>query len=152
MARKATADDLPRINEIRKQVNDLHVQGRPDVFRPGFCDELRDHINEFLTGEDRAVLVAERDGVVCGMASVNVVARELSPFSLPRRYFHIEEFGVDEAYRRQGVGTELCEAARAMAKELGCAKIELDMWEFNADALKFYESLGFHTYRRHLEL
>ena len=29
---------------------------------------------------------------------------------------------------------------------------ELNMWEFNADALAFCESLGFKPYRRYMEL
>jgi hypothetical protein len=36
MIRFAEAGDLKRVNELRKQVNDLHVNGRPDVFKPGF--------------------------------------------------------------------------------------------------------------------
>ena len=34
---------------------------------------------------------------------------------------------------------------------MGLDKIELDVWEFNDTALKFYESLGFRTYRRYME-
>ena len=40
--RFAKKEELPRINELRKQVNDLHVAGRPDIFKPGFSEELRD--------------------------------------------------------------------------------------------------------------
>lgn len=151
MARIATANDLEQINKIRQQVNELHVAGRPDVFRAGFCDELRDHAAEFIGKDDRAIIVAERGGMICGFASVNEINRPLSPYNNARSFFHVEEFGVDEAYRRQGVGTELFDAIRQMAKDRGYKSIELDMWEFNDDALKFYESLGFRTYRRHLE-
>ncbi len=31
----AKEKELDRINELRKQVNDLHVDGKPDVFKPG---------------------------------------------------------------------------------------------------------------------
>lgn len=30
-------------------------------------------------------------------------------------------------------------------------RLELNMWEFNAGALAFYEACGFSTYRRYLE-
>ena len=42
MVRFAEEKDLDRINELRKQVNDIHVEGRPDVFKAGFGTELRD--------------------------------------------------------------------------------------------------------------
>ena len=43
--RFAREDELDRVNELRRQVNDLHVEGKPEVFKPGFCDELRDFIH-----------------------------------------------------------------------------------------------------------
>ena len=43
-ARFAKEEELPRINELRKQVNDLHVAGRPDIFKSGFSEELRNHL------------------------------------------------------------------------------------------------------------
>ena len=38
------------------------------------------------------------------------------------------------------------------AKEKGFHRIELNMWEFNRGALAFYESIGFETYRRYMEI
>ncbi len=64
----------------------------------------------------------------------------------------IDEFCVDEAHRRSGIGTELMTFIRSYAKEKGFAKVELNMGEFNEDALRFYESVGFSTYRRYMEL
>ena len=31
-------------------------------------------------------------------------------------------------------------------------RIELDVWSFNEEALKFYEAVGFQTYRRFMAL
>ena len=42
--RFAKENELVRVNELRKQVNDLHVEGKPEVFKAGFNDELRDYI------------------------------------------------------------------------------------------------------------
>ena len=38
------------------------------------------------------------------------------------------------------------------AKEQGFRRLELNMWEFNRDALAFYEASGFKTYRRYMEM
>ena len=37
LVRPADYEELARINEIRRYVNDVHVAGRPHTFRPGFC-------------------------------------------------------------------------------------------------------------------
>ena len=54
-ARFAKEEELPRINELRKQVNDLHVAGRPDIFKPGFSEELKNHL--FTIWNDHEVFI-----------------------------------------------------------------------------------------------
>ena len=72
-------------------------------------------------------------------------------YNRERKFYRIEEFGVDENHRRKGIATALVDFTKEDAKERGYDKIELDMWEFNAGALAFYESVGFKTYRRYME-
>lgn len=151
MVRLATKEDIERVNELRKQVNDVHTNGRPDMFRPGFAQEIQDLAYHMIEDENSDILVVVRDGVICGFACVGYVERPLSPYMLGRRFYHVDEFGVDEAFRRQGVATELFEFIKQEAKEKGFERIELDVWEFNEGAIKFYESVGFLTLRKYLE-
>ena len=67
-------------------------------------------------------------------------------------FLDIDEFGVDEAYRRQGAATAMIDYIKEYAKDKGFHRIELNMWEFNEDALTFYEAAGFSTYRRYMEM
>ncbi len=150
--RFAKESELDRVNALRKQVNDLHVAGRPDIFKPGFSKELQDHIRTIWNDPRQRIVVDERDGVLCGFAVLNHITRPENPFMRVRDYLDIDEFCVDETYRRTGVGTELIDFVRTYAKESGFDRIELNMWEFNRDALLFYESVGFQTYRRYMEL
>ena len=152
IVRQATETDLPRINELRRQVNDLHVSSRPDVFRPGCSQELQDHVNVLFAGDCREILVAEADGVVVGFACLKYIDRPASPYRNAIRFVAIEELGVDEACQRQGTGRLLVDSVRSRAREQGYSRIELDMWEFNENALAFYERIGFRTYRRYMEL
>lgn len=39
--RFAAENELARVNELRERVSRLHAENRPDVFRPDFCNELR---------------------------------------------------------------------------------------------------------------
>lgn len=39
--RLANKEDLDQVNVLRKQVYDLHAQGKPSVFNPEFSEELR---------------------------------------------------------------------------------------------------------------
>ena len=150
--RYAVREDLPQVNELRSQVNLLHAEGRPDIFRPGFCEELRERVYAEFEGEDSDVIVAVSGGKVCGFLIAQYIRRPESPYCHPREFYRVEEFGVSPAYRRQGIGTALIAFCTEEAKKKGFSRMELDVWEFNEDARKFYKAVGFQTYRRYMEL
>ena len=150
--RFAREEDLERINILRRQVNDLHVLGKPEVFKPGFCSELRDYIYVIWNDPEKKIVAAEKDGTVCGFAVLSHIVRPETPFMYVRDYLDIDEFGVDRACRRQGIALAMIRFIRSYAKEKGFSRIELNMWEFNRDALAFYEAAGFAVYRRYMEM
>ena len=98
------------------------------------------------------VIAALSGGEVWGYAVVEYTEKPASPYTLPMGYYHVAELGVDEHRRRQGVARALMDFMKEDAVRRGFPRIELDLWEFNRDALRFYEAAGFSTYRRHMEL
>ena len=146
--RFAKESELDQINSLRKQVNDLHAKGRPDIFRQGFPGELQDHIHEIWADPLRRIVVCEERGGICAYAVLHRILKPETPFMLERACLEIDEFGVDAACRRQGIATEMIEFVRDHARREGFDRIELNMWEFNRGALACYEALGFSTYRR----
>ena len=150
--RFARKEDLNRVNELRRQVNDLHVAGKPEVFKPGFDDELRDFIYTVWDDPNKAIVVAEADGTICGFAVLNHIIRPENPFMYERDFLDIDEFCVDETFRRRGVAGAMIRFIREHAKEKGFRRLELNMWEFNRGALAFYEAADFKTYRRYMEI
>ena len=150
--RRARENELERVNELRKQVNALHVAGKPEVFKPGFCDELRDYIHAIWNNPQQKIVVAEMDGKIAGFAVLNHISRPENPFMFERDFLDIDEFGVDEGCRRQGAAAAMIRFIREWAKEKGFRRIELNMWEFNRGALAFYEAAGLATYRRYMEV
>ena len=151
MVRFAEEKDLDIINELRKQVNDIHVEGRPDVFKAGFGSEIRDFAKVIINGENSDIIVAERDGVICGMVCVERIDKPETPYSKARSFYHVQEIVVDEKHRRQGVAKELLEFMIEDAKKRNLRRIELDVWEFNDSAIEFYHTVGFRQTRRWME-
>lgn len=152
LIRFATENDLPRINELRRQVNDLHTAARPDMFKPGFPQEIQDYLHTIFEADDRHILVVEMNGKIVAFACLAEIVTSATPYRPSRRFFEVDELGVDKSARRKGVGRKLFEEICRIAKDKGFAKIELNMWEFNEEALKFYEAIGFSTYRRYMEM
>lgn len=151
MVRDARPEDFGRINEIRREVNRLHAEGRPDFFRGDFSPEMERITREYVENADRRGLVAERDGEVAGIALIEYIKRPATPYMQPRNFLHVTEFGVGSGFRRQGVGRELFDFLKADAAAHGCTGVELDMWTFNEDAQAFYEAMGMTPTRIYLE-
>lgn len=150
--RFAAKEDLENVNILRKQVNDLHTAGKPEIFKKGFSKELSDHIYTIFADPRQKIVVYEIDGAICSFAVINHITKPENPFMYVRDYLDIDEFCVDEAYRRRGLATEMIAFIRDYAKAEGFDRLELNMWEFNRDALDFYEAVGFNTYRRYMEM
>ena len=150
--RPAAEADFEAVNRLRRQVNDLHCAGRPDIFKSGFGEALRDHLRAYFASETNDLIVAEADGQIAGFAMVDYISRPASDYNLARSFYHVAEFGVDAPFRRQGIATALMDFMKADARQRGFDRIELDVWAFNDDALAFYEKAGFTTYRRFMEL
>ena len=146
--RKAGMDEFPRIVHLKQQIHQLHVNGRPDLFAPMQNDDVYEaHAQE----KGMHLFLAEKGNAVVGYALFTYVHRPVSPYMCERKFMHVEEFCVDENCHRQGIGRTLMEALRQDASQNGYPRLELDVWAFNEDARKFYESIGFTTYRYFME-
>lgn len=149
--RYANKNELNKINELRKMVNEVHASGRPDIFRSDICSEFCESLYKKYSADNSDVIAALIDGKICGFAVVEYIEKPLSSYSLERRFYEVAEFGVDPNFRRLGVATALINFCRSEASKKQFDRMELDVWELNEGAIKFYESVGFKTYRRYME-
>ncbi len=71
-----------------------------------------------------------------------------------RPWAQVENVVVDTAHRRRGIGAALMEAALGIAREAGCAKVQLVSNERRGPAHAMYRAAGFSApvvgFRRYL--
>ena len=141
--RRAEERDIPRLGELLLQVCRVHCQGRPDLFRAGGRKYTDGELRELLGDEDRPVLVAENeDGAVAGYAfCVRQEHRGEGGFN-DLTTLYLDDLCVDEQCRGQRVGQALCEAVLALARDMGCYNVTLNVWSCNPGAMRFYEKRG----------
>lgn len=104
--RIAAENELARVNELRERVSRLHAENRPDVFRPDFCNELRQIAKNAFDADDSDVVVACMDGDICGFAIPEYIERQESCCRRAEKFCRISEFGVDAALRRRGAAKD----------------------------------------------
>ena len=94
---------------------------------------------QLLTGERGAIVVAEENGTVLGLATVsyNLAIRYAG------EYCQLEELIVDPEARGRNVGGLLMDAAVANARRRGCREMGLYLVERTESNRPFYEKSGF---------
>ena len=154
--RKAVKEDIDSLIELLKQIRKHHVTGRPDMFKGDLIKfDLADLKNILETPEKPAfVAVDTTDGkdIVVGYAICEIINYENHKVYNNFKSFYIDDICVDENYRNIGAGTLLFEKCKETAKENGCYCIDLNVWEFNQSAIKFYEKFGMTARSRKMEL
>jgi len=147
--RNASTADHQAISLLCAQVDALHVHSRPDAFQGPPRTRSIAFPRERLAEADAAVFVADIGGAVVGFARVKLGRPPGDAMYRPRVFAYVEEVVVSSDHRRLGVGRALMHALEGWARERKVDQIELTVWEFNEEARKFYESLGYATsYRR----
>jgi diamine N-acetyltransferase len=150
--RPATLDDLDVLAALRPFVHDRHVAARPEYFKPITPEAARQEAASCLAREDGHLLLAELDGVVAGYVFAYVATRPEHGAVHARRVLYLDQIAVDASRQHRGCGTALIDATRALARRLGIAVVELEVWDFNDDARRFFAGRGFAPMRQRLSL
>lgn len=107
-----------------------------------FLGQTEQDMTSWLTREDSAVIVAERDsGGLCGFAEVGTRSYAEGCDSKPVAY--LEGWYVDEDSRGRGVGRLLVRAVVDWATTRGFSEIASDTHVTNHTSQKAHERLGF---------
>ncbi len=149
--RRAGPADYHAVCELLADMDALHAEHLPDVFRKtkGPAREW-DYYRGLLADESVALFVAEVDGRVIGLAHAAIREAPAIPIFVPRRYAVVDAIGVRSGFRRRGIGRRLLDAVHAWAIEKGAGSVELNVYEFNQEAIAFYRAVGYETLRRQM--
>ena len=150
--RRAVPADADKILELLSQVEQIHYLGRPDIFRPNGIKFTGDELTEQMSDDSRPIFVAVKDGEVVGYSFCIISEIKDSTMLNDAKTLHIEDVCVDENRRGENVGGELMEFVKDYAKKIGCARVDLDVWEFNEGACRFYEKHGFKVQKRRMDI
>ena len=145
--RKATLEDALLLSDLSRDVQSLHAQNYPDIFKmPHSPDFAISFFNEMLADPAISFFIAEENGEAIGYILCKLIERPENPFTFAMRSLHVEHISVQPAARGQGVGTALMKEAEMLAKGLVVQRIQLDSWDFNTNAHSFFERLGFQKF------
>lgn len=131
--RAATAEDIPAMVALLRQLFAIE-----DDFAFDAAVQARG-LALVLAMPGAAGFVAERDGKVLGMATAQLLVSTARGGPVAT----IEDVVVDSSARGGGLGRALLAAAEAWARAQGALRVQLLADRENAEALDFYDRIGF---------
>lgn len=127
--RKFTVEDFDRVMKIFDET-DFGCVGEKDIYKPGRQEQML-MMREVLRGvsPDERILVYDRLGEVLGYVTIRQTDTD----------WHIGEFAIDSAYRKQGLGSNFMATIKSLA--IRCHK-NISLESFDKDN-KFFLKQGF---------
>lgn len=140
--RRAAESDINAINKLLYEVNQVHSDLRPDLFKPGGKKYSDEELKAIIADDARPIFVAEQEGNVVGYAFC-VHQQHIGHQNLTDiKTLYIDDLCVDEAVRHAHVGRQLYEYVIDYAKRQGYYNVTLNVWAGNDNAARFYDKMG----------
>ncbi len=141
--RRATESDIEGILHLLLQVDLVHHNGRPDLFKGPATKYGAKELQEIIRQEETPVFVCVDDeNNVLGHAFCIHKQVKGDRVLTDVRTLYIDDICVEETRRGEHIGEELYQAVRSYAKENGFYNLTLNVWSCNPGAMAFYEKMG----------
>ncbi|MGI6255399.1 MAG: GNAT family N-acetyltransferase [Acutalibacter sp.] len=140
--RDLTSEDYPVYDCWERQLHQLHVGARPDLFQPLEHPVPREQYLRELENDHEVRLLALVDEVPAGICSLSLRDAPASPLLRGEKSLYVVDLFVDSAFRKQGVAKALLAEGMKRGREFGATRMGLTVWPFNKAAIRFYENLG----------
>lgn len=154
IVRDGKSDDYEPITKIACELHNLHVKGRPDVYLENSNPLSRQDFEEILNSSTQKLFVVEDYDTkkLIGYAVVqNVITKKIS-IMIKKKYVFIDDFCIMSIYRKRHIGKLLFESIVNYANRENASELQLVVWEFNKEAIGFYEKMGMKIRNRRMEL
>jgi GNAT superfamily N-acetyltransferase len=152
-ARTATPDDAEAISALASEVQRLHAEALPDLFKPPSPEFFpATHVRQLLADPANVMFIAHCEGEPAGYIYAEIARHAEDRYCYARDRLYIHHISVNSVHQRQGVGQALIHAVIEVAKERGLSTIAADFWSFNAKARGFFAAQGFKAYNENVWL
>jgi len=149
----ATAADYDAVDAMFAKLDAWHVPIDPSRVRVVKSEaRSREYFRDCISGPDKALFIVREGNQSTGFANVAVVSVAEKSMQVARRYVLIDNYFIDERFRRRGYATALYHRIRTWGQSKGIHVIELSVYAGNVEAIGFYRSLGFCTYMHRMQI
>ncbi|NJL92784.1 MAG: GNAT family N-acetyltransferase [Anaerolineae bacterium] len=147
--RRAQPTDMDELARLWLERRDVYLKNQA-LHEPRQEEAWRAAVQHWITREDAAVLVAERDAQLIGYMVGWV--RENLPQVEPTQFGLVSEMSVDGHCKQGGVGSALLQEMKTWFAERKLTWVEVRVPTLQPIEQAFWRSVGAQDYRDHLAL
>ena len=143
--RKFKTIDMAGINSILKESLIQNADQLPNHFTvPESLDFNSEFLQKLNKSKTSIILVAESQNKVVGYLAAYPASNPVNaPFYKDRKHLLVDEITVSKRFQNLGIGSKLIAECEQLAKRKGFREIQLDVFDFNTNAKRFYSRQGF---------
>ncbi|MDX8361763.1 N-acetyltransferase [Cytobacillus sp. IB215316] len=150
--RNADMNDYELLLPLFRQVHNLHVRARPDLYIDNPNPVEQEFFERQLNDGKQHIFVATIGKDIVGVIVTKEEEITENSFVRARKILVINSLSVAETHRKKGIGKKLTKYVFNFGKSLTVDSIELGVSEKNISAIEFYKSIGMTTKSRRMEL
>lgn len=149
LIRNAEIEDYTSVEVIMKQVQQLHISWRPDIYQ--YSETVLPYEVYEQAVKAETFFVAEYEGHVAGI--LFIVYRHIENSNqVTRNVIFVDSMAVDEADRGKGIGHAFFDYLMQLKNQKGYDGIELQVNAKNKAAYEMYAKYGFTKKSINMEL
>ncbi|MBW2410321.1 MAG: GNAT family N-acetyltransferase [Deltaproteobacteria bacterium] len=147
--RPATKEDYDILFELFCEIQTLHYETRPDIFRPAKKDQLFfDYFDRVIESGNHHLMMGFDDDKAFGYIYYVINHLPQNIYRPEKRVIYINHILVTKGYQGRGLGRALINHVRDIARKETIKEIGLDVWAFNEKAIGFFKKQGFSAYNQ----
>ena len=151
--RLATLDDAEIISTLNMDVQRIHAEALPHLFKPPSKETFPSLlIREWLANPNIYIYIGYLDGQAIGYIYAEARYQPETSWRYELDSVYIHHISLKPEYQAKGYGGKLIEAVKGLANEKGISLIALDVWSFNTRAKTFFQKQGFVNYKEQMWL
>ena len=129
--------DVKEAAKLVAALADYTLDKRPDIFIPNY-ENWEENLTERVDNKDYHMIVAKEDNKIVGTCIAEIKHLGDDEITKRRDILFIEYIVVKDEYKRNGIGTAMLNNMKAFIKDNNISSLELTVWGYNEDAIKFY--------------
>lgn len=141
MIRLIEDNDYFDLQKLFSQLYDIHYKNRPDSFNDAH-PITEEYFEEILNSNCKHCYVYQEKEKIIGAILIKEYETDNYVTLKKRKLYEVYDIVVDKNFRNKGIGRKLFEYITNLAKQNGISSVVVEVFTFNKDAIKFYQSIG----------